>query len=138
LGWIGALHPEHASRMDLTYPVFIFEFDTAAAFAVELPEYREISKYPAIRRDIAVIVDEDIAADPLLSAVRESGGALLKGVSVLSVYQGRQIEKGKKSIALGLQLQDTSRTLTDQEADAIVARVVEQLAKRHGAVIRDK
>jgi phenylalanyl-tRNA synthetase beta chain len=138
VGWIGALHPEHASRMDLTYPVFVFELDTQSALSAQLPEYREISKYPAIRRDIAVIVDEATAADPLIASVRDSGGALLKGVSVLSVYQGRQIEKGKKSIALGLQLQDTSRTLTDQEADAIVARVVEQLANRHGAAIRDK
>jgi phenylalanyl-tRNA synthetase beta chain len=138
IGWIGALHPEHAARMDLTYPVFVFELETSAALSARLPEYREISKYPAIRRDIAVIVDEDIAAEPLIHAIRESAGTLLTGVFVLSVYQGKQIEKGKKSIALGLQLQDTSRTLTDQEADAIVARVIEQLAQRHGATIRDK
>jgi phenylalanyl-tRNA synthetase beta chain len=138
IGWLGALHPEHAARMDLTYPVFVFEIETDAALAARLPEYREISRYPAIRRDIAAIVDEALAAEPVLDTVRASGGELLKSVAVLSVYQGRQIEKGKKSIALGLQLQDTSRTLTDQEADAIVARVVEQLAKRHGAAIRDK
>ena len=138
VGWLGALHPERAARMDLTYPVFVFEIETDASLAADLPEYREISKYPAIRRDIAAIVDEELAADGLLATVRASGGELLKGVSVLSVYQGRQIEKGKKSIALGLQLQDTSRTLTDQEADAIVARVVEQLSARHGAAIRDK
>lgn len=138
VGWLGALHPEHATRMDLTYPVFVFEIETDAALAADLPEYREISKYPAIRRDIAAIVDEGLAADGLIATVRASAGELLKSVLVLSVYQGRQIEKGKKSIALGLQLQDTSRTLTDQEADAIVARVVEQLATRHGAAIRDK
>jgi phenylalanyl-tRNA synthetase beta chain len=138
VGWLGALHPERAARMDLTYPVFLFEIEIEPALAVELPEYREISKYPAIRRDIAVIVDEGTNADALISSVQDSGGALLNTVSVLSVYQGRQIEKGKKSIALGLQLQDTSRTLTDQEADAIVARVVEQLAKQHAAAIRDK
>lgn len=138
IGWLGALHPERAARMDLTYPVFLFEIETETALAAELPEYREISKYPAIRRDIAVIVDEATAADALLDTVRASGGVLLTGISVLSVYQGRQIEKGKKSIALGLQLQDTSRTLIDTEADALVARVVEQLAKRHSAIIRDK
>jgi|HigsolmetaAR202D_1030399.scaffolds.fasta_scaffold04440_3 phenylalanyl-tRNA synthetase beta chain len=137
-GWIGALHPAHAARMDLTYPVFVFEIETETAFAAELPEFREISKYPAIRRDIAVIVDEALAADPLIATVREGGGELLKVVSVLSVYRGPQIQKGMKSIALGLQLQDTSRTLTDQEADAVVARVVERLAKQHGAAIRDK
>jgi phenylalanyl-tRNA synthetase beta chain len=124
--------------MDLTYPILLFEIEVESAFSIDLPEYREISKYPAIRRDIAVIVAEEISAEALLSSARASGGTLLTDVSVLSVYQGRQIEKGKKSIALGLQLQDTSRTLTDQEADAIVARVVEQLAKQHAAAIRDK
>jgi phenylalanyl-tRNA synthetase beta chain len=138
VGWLGAVHPEHAARMDLTYPVYVFELEADGALAADLPEYREISRYPAIRRDIAAIVDEWLAADGLIATVRASAGELLKNVSVLSVYQGRQIEKGKKSIALGLQLQDTSRTLTDQEADAIVARVVEQLATRHGAAIRDK
>jgi phenylalanyl-tRNA synthetase beta chain len=138
VGWFGALHPEHAARMDLTYPIFVFELETDAALSVDVPEYREISKYPAIRRDIALIVDEALASDRLLATVRASGGELLKDVSVLSVYRGRQIEKGKKSIALGLQLQDTSRTLTDQEADAIVARVVEQLTRQHAAGIRDK
>jgi phenylalanyl-tRNA synthetase beta chain len=138
VGWIGALHPERARQMDLTYPLFVFELATDAVLAAALPEYREISKYPAIRRDIAVIVDEGLAASLLMQSVRESAGELLRGVAVLSVYQGRQIEKGKKSIALGMQLQDTSRTLTDQEADAIVARVVEQISKRHGGNIRDK
>ena len=138
VGWLGALHPEHAAKMDLTYPVFLFEIEASTALAADLPEYREISKYPAIRRDIAVIVDEATAAAALLVTVDESAGELLEDTTVLSVYQGRQIEKGKKSIALGLQLQDTSRTLTDQQADAIVARVVEQLARRHGAVVRDK
>jgi len=138
IGWLGAIHPEHARRMDLTYPIFLFEIEVAPGLAVELPEYHEISKYPAIRRDIAVIVDEGTPAEALLGTTRSSAGELLKDVSVLSVYAGRQIEKGKKSIALGLQLQDTSRTLTDQEADAIVARVVEHLARQHAAVIRDK
>ena len=68
----------------------------------------------------------------------QSAGALLQGLTVLSVYRGRQFEKGKKSIALGLQLQDTSRTLTDSEADALVARVIEQLTLKLNATIRDK
>jgi len=118
--------------------VFVFEIETHAALRSDVPVFLEISRYPAIRRDIAVIVDEAVPAQTLLEAVRGSAGTLLQGLNLLSVYRGRQFEKGKKSIALGLHLQDTSRTLTDQEADAIVARVVEQLAKQHGAAIRDK
>ena len=100
--------------------------------------FEDISKYPAIRRDIAVIVDEALPAETLCSTVQASAGALLQGLTVLSVYRGRQFEKGKKSIALGLQLQDTSRTLTDSEADALVARVIEQLTLKLNATIRDK
>ena len=85
-----------------------------------------------------MIVDEGLAVQRLLDTVREAAGTLLQALTVLSVYRGRQFEKGKKSIALGLQLQDTSRTLTDSEADALVARVIEQLTLKLNATIRDK
>jgi phenylalanyl-tRNA synthetase beta chain len=138
VGWLGALHPEHSRRLDLTYPVFVFEIETATGLSRDIPVFAEISRYPAIRRDIAVIVDEDLAVQRLLDTVREAAGTLLQDLTVLSVYRGRQFEKGKKSIALGLQLQDTSRTLTDSEADALVARVIEQLTLKLNATIRDK
>ncbi|MGH8238141.1 MAG: phenylalanine--tRNA ligase subunit beta [Steroidobacteraceae bacterium] len=138
VGWLGALHPEHSRRFDLTYPVFVFEVETHAGLSRDIPVFAEISRYPAIRRDIAVIVDEALAVQALLDTARESAGTLLQGLTVLSVYRGRQFEKGKKSIALGLQLQDTSRTLTDSEADALVARVIEQLTLKLNATIRDK
>jgi phenylalanyl-tRNA synthetase beta chain len=123
--------------MDLTYPAFVFEIETQPALAAAVPEFREISRYPAIRRDVAVIVDEATHADAIGQVVRAAAGELLTDLGVLSVYRGKQFEKGKKSIALGLQLQDTSRTLTDHDADAIVARVVEQLAHQLNATIRD-
>jgi phenylalanyl-tRNA synthetase beta chain len=138
VGWLGALHPEHSRRLDLTYPVFVFEVETQSGLSRDIPVFAEISRYPAIRRDIAVIVDEALPAEALLATVRDAAGTLLQALNVLSVYRGRQFEKGKKSIALGLQLQDTSRTLTDSEADAIVARVTEQLKLKLHATIRDK
>jgi phenylalanyl-tRNA synthetase beta chain len=138
VGWLGTLHPEAARRLDLTYPLFLFELETAASLAMRVPEFAEISRYPAIRRDVAVIVDEAIEAGALQAAVRASAGALLKELTVLSVYRGKQFEKGKKSIALGLYLQDTSRTLTDHDADALVAQVVDHLARHLQASIRDK
>jgi phenylalanyl-tRNA synthetase beta chain len=138
VGWLGGIHPEHQRRLDLTYPIVVFELETKAGLASPIPEYREISRYPAIRRDIAVIVDEAVTVNALRGAVTQSAGALLNDLTVLSVYRGKQFEKGKKSIALGLQLQDTSRTLTDNEADAIVARVIEQLGLKLNATIRDK
>jgi phenylalanyl-tRNA synthetase beta chain len=138
VGWLGALHPEQVRRLDLTYTPFVFELETASTFEVRVPEFAEVSKFPAIRRDIAVIVAESCTAEQLQTQVQAAAGALLNGLIVLSVYRGRQIEKDKKSIALGLNLQDTSRTLTDQEADAIVTKVVEHLSRRLNATIRDK
>jgi phenylalanyl-tRNA synthetase beta chain len=138
VGWLGALHPEHSRRLDLTYPVFVFEIETQSGLSRDIPVFVEISKYPAIRRDIAVIVDEGLAVQRLLDTVREGAGSLLQGLTVLSVYRGRQFEKDKKSIALGLQLQDTSRTLPDSDADAVVARVIQELTLKLNATIRDK
>jgi phenylalanyl-tRNA synthetase beta chain len=138
VGWLGALHPQHVRRLDLTYPAILFELETAGALKAHVPVYAEISKYPAIRRDIAVIVDEAVEAQALRAVVQESAGALLRDVLVLSVYRGQQIEKGKKSIALGMNLQDTSRTLTDTDADAIMAQVIERLSRQLNATIRDK
>ena len=138
VGWLGALHPSHQKALDLTYRVVMFELETAVGLAAVLPAYREVSKYPAIRRDIAVIVDESVSVAALHSAARDSAGELLKEIAVLSVYRGKQFDKGKKSIALGLHLQDTSRTLTDAEADLTIARVVDHLARQFDATIRDK
>jgi phenylalanyl-tRNA synthetase beta chain len=138
VGWLGGVHPEHLRRLDLTYPVFVFELETAAGLAAVIPEFEEISRYPAIRRDIASIVDEGLPVEAVRAVVQASAGSLLKRLTVLSVYQGQQLQKGKKSIALGLQLQDTSRTLTDNEADALVAQVVEQLGRQLNATLRDQ
>jgi phenylalanyl-tRNA synthetase beta chain len=138
IGWLGSIHPQRQRALDLTYGTVVFEIETRAGFESSIPRFHEISKYPAIRRDIALIVDEAVAVQELRNAVQTCAGELLKAVGVVSVYRGKQFDKGKKSIALGLHLQDTSRTLTDPEADAIVARVVDHLARQFNATIRDK
>jgi phenylalanyl-tRNA synthetase beta chain len=138
VGWLGAIHPEHSRRLDLPYPVFVFELETVAGLAAAVPQFQEISRYPAIRRDIAAIVDEGLPAAAVRAVVESSAGSLLKRLTMLSVYQGQQLQKGKKSIALALHLQDTSRTLTDNEADALVAQVVAQLGRQLNASLRDQ
>jgi phenylalanyl-tRNA synthetase beta chain len=138
VGWLGSIHPEVAKKMDLTYPSYVFELAVDKVLASRLPQFAEISRFPAIRRDLAVIVDEAVGFDTLRAAVQASAGALLRDLSVLSVYRGEQIDKGKKSIALGLNLQDTSRTLTDDDADRVMAQVTNHLRTQLGAGIRDK
>ncbi len=138
VGVLGALHPDVAKKMDLTYPSFVFELEIARAFAARLPQFVDISRFPGIRRDVAVVVDEAVVLDALIAQVRAAAGLLLRDLSVLSVYRGEQIEKGKKSIALSLNLQDTSRTLTDEDADRVMAQVTQNLRDRFGGHIRDK
>jgi len=138
VGWLGAIHPEVAKKMDLTYPVYVFEVEVKTALVARLPQFEDVSRYPAIRRDLAVIVDEEVQFEQLALAVRTSAGRLLHELLVLSVYRGEQIDKGKKSIALGLNLQDTSRTLTDEDADRVIAQVIDHLRGQLSAIIRDK
>ena len=138
VGWLGVLHPQHVKALDLPSAPVLFEVETEAALASRIPEFAELSRFPAIRRDLAVVVPESVDSAAVGRVVQQSAGQLLKELSVLSVYRGKQIEKGKKSIALGLHLQDTSRTLIDSEADAIVAQVVAGLTQQLQATIRDK
>jgi phenylalanyl-tRNA synthetase beta chain len=91
-----------------------------------------------VRRDLAVLVAESVPAQALLDTVRRSTGELLKGLVVFDIYRGRGIAEGFKSIAIGLNLQDISRTLTDEHTDAVVAQVVADLEREHSATIRDK
>jgi len=138
IGWLGALHPVASKTLDLTYPAFVFELNANSALISQVTEYNEISKLPSVRRDLALLVDESIAYGAIESVVLEAAGDLLKELTIFDVYQGVGLEKGKKSIALGLNLQDTSHTLTDVEIDALITHVVEHLAQRLDARLRDR
>jgi phenylalanyl-tRNA synthetase beta chain len=138
IGWIGRLHPELERRLDLTYSGVVFEIETESGLAARVPQHREISRFPAVRRDLAVVVDESVSVQSLLDSVRSSAGALLTGLVVFDIYRGAGITPGRKSVAIGLNLQDISRTLTDVDTDAVVARVVSDLEREHKATIRDK
>jgi phenylalanyl-tRNA synthetase beta chain len=138
VGWLGRLHPELERRLDLTYSALVFEIETQSGLAAVVPQHRGISRFPAVRRDIAIVVDESVPVQALLDRVRASAGALLTDLVVFDVYRGTGITPGRKSIAIGLNLQDISRTLTDLDTDAVVAQVVTDLEREHNATIRDK
>jgi phenylalanyl-tRNA synthetase beta chain len=136
-GWIGQLQPELARALDLRDAPWVFELGIDPSFQSEVPVFREISKYPAIRRDLAVVVDEAVKLDDLRESVNFAAKVLLRELAVFDVYRGKGVEAGRKSIALGLILQETSRTLTDEEADAVVAAVVERVKSDLKAGIRE-
>jgi phenylalanyl-tRNA synthetase beta chain len=138
VGWLGQLHPDLCRRLDLTYAPYVFELETAAALVAEVPNFLEVSRFPAIRRDVAVVVDESLPLAQLKENVSVTARGLLRELRVFDIYRGPGVEPTRKSIALGLILQENSRTLTDQEADAVVAAVIERLRNQFGATIRDQ
>ncbi len=137
VGWLGALHPAIAAKLDLGIDAYLFEIESEPAFEADVPKAAEISRFPAVRRDLAVVLAEDVSWDDVARAVRAEGGDLLREVRLFDVYRGEGIDSGLKSIALGLILQETSRTLTDDDADRVVKAVISRLARKFEARIRD-
>jgi len=135
-GWIGALRPELVERLELTQPVLLFELVCATLEQARLPGYREISRFPAIRRDLAITVEEAVPADKVLDCIARAAGRLLVNLELFDEFRGKGIDLGRKSIALGLTLQDTSRTLRDEEIEELLDRVLAQLATDLGARLR--
>ncbi len=136
IGWLGALHPVLERRLELRTNVILFALRLEETLQSALPNFRAYSKFPSVRRDIAVVVDENISVDRIIESVRENAGDMLQNVMVFDVYRGKGIDSSLKSVALGLILQDTSRTLTDADADHTVSSVTEHLGRALGATIR--
>jgi phenylalanyl-tRNA synthetase beta chain len=136
-GWLGELHPEIARALELSPAPFLFELEVEVALAAALPVGAEPSRFPAIRRDLAVVVNESVTFSELRQSVTVGASSLLRELKVFDVYRGAGIETGRKSVALGLILQDNSRTLTDADADAVMAAVAARLRADVEAQIRD-
>ncbi|QNH20860.1 phenylalanine--tRNA ligase subunit beta [Xanthomonas sp. GW] len=136
IGWIGQLHPRLLQAMQIDVEVLGFELDLAPLAARALPRAAELSRFPSVRRDLAFLVPEAVAWSALASSVRGAVGPLLRDVVLFDRYVGPGVEAGFKSLAMGLILQDNSRTLTDRDVDAVVADAVAALAREHDARIR--
>jgi phenylalanyl-tRNA synthetase beta chain len=137
VGVIGKLHPTVAARFDIGKDVLVFELDVQKTFVSAVPLAKTVSRFPLIRRDIAVIVTDNVSATELSRAVAAAAPDLVRSVRIFDVYKGPGIEAGLKSVALGLILQETSRTLTDVDADAAMAAVSSKLQQDFAAVLRD-
>jgi phenylalanyl-tRNA synthetase beta chain len=137
IGTLGELHPNLVRSLDLTYVPILFELDYLATFSAKLAQFREVSRFPQIRRDISVSVPEQVAYAALRERVSLISGDLLQQISLFDLYQGKGVEKGRKSVALGLILQDLSRTLTDEDADRVVHAVLADLQANLDARIRE-
>ena len=137
LGWIGELHPRLMREFDLSgaAPV-VFELDQDGLTERALPTVSALSRLPASRRDIAVVVAEPVQAGAVLEALRRASPPHVEHVGLFDVYRGKGIEPGKKSLAILVLMQDTARTLTESDIDATVAHLMHILKDQFDAAIR--
>ncbi len=137
VGLLGKVHPAVAAQLDLDGAVYLFEIEQSIFARHSVPAFSAISRYPAIRRDLAVVVDESVTAQAVQDCIIAAGGDVLSGVHLFDVYRGRGVSEGCKSLAIGLILQDYSRTLTDDEVDALQQRIIAALSDQLGAGLRE-
>ena len=137
VGWLGELHPSLVKSLEFTYAPVLFELDMEAALAVERPVYAEFSRFPQVRRDLAVVLDESVTLSTLTERVTFTASGLLRDLRIFDVYRGPGVEAGRKSVALGLIFQDISRTLTEDDVASTMAAVVADLRVSLNAKIRE-
>ncbi|SVC00117.1 uncharacterized protein METZ01_LOCUS252971 [marine metagenome] len=126
-----------AKKFDLKVDVFIFEFNAEESFYSPISKVQSISKFPYIRRDLSLVVDENITASELVNLIKEVEPKLVNETIIFDIYRGKGVEEGRKSIALGLILQEKSRTLTDLDADNVVKNVLVEMKNKFSATIRE-
>jgi len=138
LGMVGELHPQVARALDLPRGVQLFELDFEALVRVSdvVPRLHPMSRFPAVLRDLAVVVPESKAAEDIRAVIREVGGPLVEEVLVFDVYVGSPLPPGRKNVAFALRYRATDRTLKDEEVQAAHARIVEEVNRRLGAELR--
>jgi phenylalanyl-tRNA synthetase beta chain len=136
IGWLGELHPIVQQRLDLKSTAILFAMDLEFLMPAILPAYKAYSKFPRLCRDLAIVVANEVSADRILDCVRKAAGPYLQNLKIFDLYRGPGIDSSRKSVGLGLILQGTYRTLTDEDADGAVAAVVERLGSELGATIR--
>ncbi|MGO3343869.1 MAG: phenylalanine--tRNA ligase subunit beta [Marinomonas sp.] len=136
VGMLGELHPQLSKSLGLNQPLYVFDIALSAVLDAKLPEYKTISKFPEVRRDLALLVDRAVPVSELEKVISGSAGDAFKGVFVFDVYQGQGVDDTKKSVALGLTWQHPSHTLSDEEVNNSVEQTVAALSEQLGAVVR--
>ncbi len=136
LGFIGALHPTLQQQLDVPQTVYVFELSQAGVLTARLPAFTALSKFPEVRRDLAVLVERDLAAEKLLSAVKLHAGEYLTDLKVFDVYMGKGIDPHRKSVAMGLTFQHPSRTLNEDEINASIDSIIQYLGANFSATLR--
>jgi phenylalanyl-tRNA synthetase beta chain len=137
IGVVGMLHPALALDLGVVGDAYLFEVLISGLDAEALPAFESVSRFPLIRRDIAILVPEELPYQRVYDCIAATTPDLLKEVKLFDVYQGDKIDSGLKSLALGLILQASSQTLTVEGVDEVITRVLERLKAELGARLRD-
>ena len=136
VGWVGQLDPRLQRALDLDDDVYVFELELDGASRRSVPSAEPVSRFPSLRRDIAVVLSDDIPYADIAAAIRAAVGERLVDLMLFDRYAGPNLGNGVRSLAMGLILQDRSRTLTDQDADQCVDLAVSALATGYNAKLR--
>ncbi|MGG2396023.1 phenylalanine--tRNA ligase subunit beta [Pseudomonas sp. SH1-B] len=136
VGYLGALHPELAKTLGLDQPVYLFELLLAEVATGRMPAFSELSRFPEVRRDLALLVDREQPAEVVLAAIRETAGEWLTDLKLFDVYHGKGIDPHRKSLAVGLTWQHPSRTLNDDEVSTTTQNILTCLEQRFNATLR--
>jgi len=136
VGYIGLLHPALEKQFDIKKPVYLVELKQSLIEARNIPIFEPISKFPSVRRDLALIVDEKMHVNEIVDYIYQQEG-IVKEVKVFDIYQGKGIESGLKSVALGLILQDKSKTLVENEIEELIKGLLENLKNLFNAQLRE-
>ncbi len=136
IGWVGALHPRLVQAFDLPTVPMLFELDSQVLIQRALPRHASLSRFPLVRRDLAFVLDAQTPAGELLAALREVASAQVRSIDVFDDYRGKGMAENQKSLAIRVVMQDTQRTLTDQEVEDSVQKLVETALNQCNASLR--
>ncbi len=137
VGWLGELHPQIAQKLQLNGRVYLFELLLEPMTQRKVPIYAGVSKFPSVRRDLALLVANKVTAGQIETTIRAAAGDLLQDFWLFDLYTGTELPAGKKSIAVGLDIGDNNKTLTETEIDETITRVLKRLDEQLGAHLRD-
>ena len=137
IGWLGTLYPELQKKLGFSAKVVLFELELDSILTRAIPKFEPLSKYPAIRRDLAIVVNDDVSMSMVGNCVKKIASKSLKKFQLFDEYRGKGIDSGRKSLAFGITLQNHDRTLTDEEVDTIIAKVIVALEKDLDATLRE-
>lgn len=135
IGYFGQVHPNACKK-----EVYIFEINlkTLSSIKVRDIKFKEMSKYPSVKKDVAFIVDKKVTSEEIKNIISKTGGRMLSNVSTFDVYEGENVDKDKKSIAYALEFKDDNRTLNDEEVTKVFNKIIESVTTKLNAVLRDK